>query len=167
VLELNSGFRYDQTANGNRSIEDTIKRLGSIMSSGSQGMVSQNGGYMCFLNPQDFDSLDSKLMSSVVRSNVAGAAEYGFPSIVLNTGLGRLDVMSDPHQARGYARLIQDGALKLRHTPGSLPELVEWGGVSVVPGQNSDSRQFRLRAYLQLWCANPSGLGIAQLPNIV
>lgn len=167
VLELNSGFRYTQAINGSRSIEDTIKRLASLMSSGNNGMIAGGGGYMCFLNPQDFDSLDSKLMSSVVRSNVAGAAEYGFPSIVLNTGLGRLDVMSDPHQQKGRARLIQDGALKLRHTAGVLPELAEWGGVSVIPGANSDSRQFRLRAYLQLWCRNPSGLGQAELPSIV
>lgn len=158
-----AGYWYD----GSRlSIEDAVKRLAARMAEGSAnqgGMVS--GSRVCLMNPLDMDALDSKLGSSVRYSSFT-TATYGFESIRMNTAVGPLDIVADPHQARQFARIITPESWELNHN-GELPELVEVGGRTEEQALNFDGRTARLRAYAQLRCTMPHMNGIVRLPTVL
>lgn len=150
-----AGYWSDQSQN---SIEGAIKALSSRMSQG--GASTSN---VCLMNPGDFDMLDSKL-TTFARYSSFDTATYGFNSIIINGAAGRIDVICDPHQPQGFARLIDPSTWVLRHA-GGLPHIVEIQGRSVEQGLNFDGRTARIRAYPQIFCRQPHKNGIVKLPQ--
>ena len=138
------------------SVEDAIKRLCAKM---SQGGARQST--VALLNPLDFDAVDSK-MGSIAKYDTFQTATYGFESIVLNTAVGRVDCVVDPHQPLGYARVIDPSTWILRHKY-SLPHIVDVDGRTAEQALNFDGRSARLRAYMQLCCMEPHKNGIVKL----
>lgn len=150
-----AGYYLDGSMN---SMEGAIKGLSARMSQG--GASSSN---VCLMNPMDFDLLDSK-MTTFARYSDFQTATFGFNSIVVNGAAGRIDVICDPHQVSGYARLIDPSTWVLRHA-GGLPHIVEIQGRSVEQGLNFDGRTARIRAYPQIFCKQPHKNGIVKLPQ--
>lgn len=151
-----AGYSFD----GSRlSMEDALKRAAAKMSQG--GARESN---VILVNPMDFDALDSKLMSSVRYAEV-GTATYGFQSIVLNTAAGRADVISDPHQLQGYARIIDPSTWLLGHKL-DLPHLVDVEDRNMEQAATFDGRTARIRAYLQLFCYEPYKNAVVKLAQI-
>lgn len=141
------------------SVEDAIKRLSAIMSQG--GARTSN---VAFVNPLDFDALDSKLMTNTRYSTVT-TATHGFDSIVVNGAAGRIDVVPDPHQIQGYFRLCDMSTWVLRHKY-SIPHIVEVEDRQMEQALNFDGRTARLRMYAQLCCNAPHKNGIGKLASI-
>jgi hypothetical protein len=148
-----AGYRYDGSG---RSIEDAIKRCGAKM-----GMGGVKSAKVALLHPLDWDALDSKMASNVMRSQVSTPV-YGFDAIRLNTASGSVDCVVDPHQSQGFARLLDPTALKIRHTK-DLPHVVDPQGTQA---PNFDGRTYRMRAYMQLWCSDTRKMGNVKLPSI-
>lgn len=142
------------------SIEDALKRLSARMSQG--GARNAN---VALVNPLDWDALDSK-MTSFNKYSTFDTATYGFDSIVINGAAGRVDVVADPHQPQGYARLITPESWLLRHKF-AVPHVVDIQGRTVEQGLNFDGRTARLRVYAQLVCHEPHKNGIVKLPQIL
>ena len=140
------------------SMEGAIKGLSSRM---SQGGASSSR--VCLMNPGDFDLLDSK-MTTFARYSDFQTATFGFNSILINGAAGRIDVICDPHQVAGYARLIDPDTWVLRHA-GELPHVVDIQGRTVEQGLNFDGRTARIRAYPQIFCMQPHKNGIVKLPQ--
>ena len=154
-----SGYRFDGST---RSSEAAIKRLATLM---SQGGVNA-GGAKVFMAPVDMDALEDKL-ASYQRFQQSQLGVFFFDSIALNSPLGRLEIMSDPHQTQGFARIYSPGGLQLQYRNG-LPHLATLsGGVDQEFGQNFDGRSVRLRAYTQIKCLDPRKQGIVALPATV
>lgn len=152
-----AGYYLDASAN---SIEGGIKLLSSRMSQG--GAASSTVG---LINPADFDQLDSK-MTSFSRYSSYDTATFGFNSIIINGAAGRLDMICDPHQPQGYARIIDPSTWVMRHA-GGLPHIVDIQGRTVEQGLNFDGRTARIRAYPQIFCEQPHKQGIVKLPQTV
>ena len=154
-----SGYRFDGSQ---RSTEAALKRLATLMAQG--GVVG--GSAMALLNPVDLDQLGDKL-ASYQRMSQTSIGMFFFESIALNTPLGRLDCVADPHQQAGFARIIMPGAVQLQFKNG-LPHIATLsGGVDQEFGQNFDGRSMRMRAYAQQRCLDPRKLGIVALPAVV
>jgi hypothetical protein len=152
-----AGYSFD----GSRlSVEDALKRMSAKMSQG--GARNAN---VCLINPLDWDALDSK-MASFARYSTFDTATYGFDSIVISGAAGRIDVVADPHQPQGYARLITPDTWVLRHKM-QVPHVVEIQGRTVEQGLNFDGRSARLRVYAQLCCYEPHKNGIVKLPQVL
>lgn len=152
-----AGYYFD----GSRlSMEDAIKRLSSKMSLG--GARSSN---LCLMHPLDMDALDSKMMT-FGRYSTYDTANYGFDSIVIKGAAGRIDVVADPHQARGFARLLDPSVWTVYHKM-ALPHVVDVDGRTVEQGLNFDGRTARVRAYFQLACYQPHKNGIVKLPQVL
>lgn len=153
-----AGYRYDGST---RSIEAATKRIATYMSQG--GVAS--GGAKVFYAPTDMDALEDKL-ASYQRFSQSQLGVFFFDSIALNSPLGRLECVADPHQDSGYARLYKPGGLELQYKDG-LPHLASLsGGVNEEFGQNFDGRSLRLRGYCQLRCLDGRKQGIVKLPTI-
>jgi hypothetical protein len=150
-----SGYFVDGSMN---SIEGAVKGLSSRM---SQGGASSSR--VCLMNPGDFDLLDSK-MTTFARYSDFQTATFGFNSIIINGAAGRIDVICDPHQVAGYARLLDPDTWVLRHA-GELPHVVDIQGRTVEQGLNFDGRTARIRAYPQIFCMQPHKNGIVKLPQ--
>jgi hypothetical protein len=154
-----SGYRFDGSQ---RSTEAALKRLATLMAQG--GVVG--GGAMALMNPVDLDQLGDKL-ASYQRMSQTAIGMFFFESIALNTPLGRLDCVADPHQQAGFARIVMPGAVQLQFKNG-LPHIATLsGGVDQEFGQNFDGRSMRMRAYAQQRCLDPRKLGIVALPAVV
>lgn len=152
-----AGYFFD----GSRfSMEDALKRLSAKMSVG--GSRTSN---VALMHPLDMDAMDSK-MATFGRYSTFDTATYGFDSIVIKGAAGRIDVVADPHQPQGFARLLDPTAIKLRHKY-ELPHIVEVGGKNVEQGANFDGRTARLRMYGQLCVMKPMNLGIVKLPQVL
>jgi hypothetical protein len=139
------------------SIEDGLKRLSAKMSLG--GCRTAN---LCLMNPLDLDLLDSKMMT-FGRYSTYETATYGFDSIVVKGAAGRIDVVADPHMARGFARLLDPAAGMIYHKL-ALPHVVDLEGRTVEQGLNFDGRTARVRAYFNLVWREPHKMGIVKLP---
>ncbi len=144
----------------NQSIEDGIKRCSSKMA-----VVGASNSSLVALNPTDWDSLDSKLMTQYKYSSL-DLGVYGFSSIVINGASGgRLDCVIDPHQPQGYGRIYDMDALLVRHKK-PIPHLASVQGQTEYASENFDGRRAKLRAYLQLLAPKPWCLGIVKFPTI-
>ena len=142
------------------AIEDAIKRLSARMSQG--GARESNVG---LINPMDFDAVDSKLGTNV-RYGTVQTATYGFDSIVINGAAGRIDLLPDPHQPQGYARIIDPSTWVLNHKY-AVPHIVDVENRTMEQGANFDGRTARLRFYGQLRCKQPHKNGIVKLPSVI
>jgi hypothetical protein len=152
-----AGYSYDGTK---LSMEDAIKRLSSRMSLGGA-----RGARVCLMHPLDVDALDSKLGSFVRYSNFQ-TATVGFDSIVINGGAGRMDIVGDPHQVQGFARLITPEAIVFRHK-NEVPHVVDVANRNVEQGANFDGRTARMRMYGQMCVMEPHKLGVVKLPQVL
>ena len=152
-----AGYSFDGTK---LSMEDAIKRCSSKMSLGGA-----RGARVCLMHPLDIDALDSKL-GSFVRYSSFQTATVGFDSIVINGGAGRMDIVGDPHQVQGYARLITPEAIVFRHKD-EVPHVVDIQGRTMEQGQNFDGRTARMRAYGQMCVSEPHKLGVVKLPQVL
>jgi hypothetical protein len=152
-----AGYYFDGSK---LSIEDAVKRLSAKMSLGGARSSS-----LCLMHPLDFDALDSKLMT-FSRYSTYDTASYGFQSIVIMGAAGRIDVVSDPHQPRGFARLVDPSVWTMYHVLG-LPHVVDVDGRTAEQGLNFDGRTARVRAYMQLACFEPHKNGVVKLPQIL
>lgn len=142
------------------SIEEGIKRLAARMSQGGAGRDT-----VALVNPLDWDSVDTKL-SSNARYSSFDTATFGFQSIVINSALGQLNLVNDPHQPQGYARIVTPSTWKLYHKF-ALPHVVDVEGRTMEQGLNFDGRTARLRAYAQQVCFAPHKNGIIKLPQTI
>jgi hypothetical protein len=152
-----AGYYFD----GSRlSMEDAVKRLSAKMSLGGARSAT-----LCLMHPLDVDALDSKMMT-FGRYSTFDTAMYGFDSIVIKGAAGRIDVVSDPHQARGFARLVDASTWVIYHRL-ALPHVVDVDGRTVEQGLNFDGRTARIRAYFQMACYEPHKNGIVKLPQVL
>lgn len=150
------GYFYD----GSRlAMMDAIKRLSARMSQG--GATSSS---VCLVNPLDFDAMDSSAMNTV-RVGSISTFTHGFDSIVINGAAGRIDIVADPHQMQGYARLIDPETWLLHHVL-DLPHVVDVDGKTMEQGGNFDGRTCRLRFYAQLRCLEPQKNGVVKLAQV-
>lgn len=141
------------------SMMDAIKRLSARMSQG--GATSSS---ICLVNPLDFDAMDSSGMNNV-RVGSISTYTHGFDSIVINGAAGRIDIVADPHQMQGYARLIDPETWLLHHAL-DLPHIVDVDGKTMEQGGNFDGRTCRIRFYAQLRCLEPQKNGIVKLAQV-
>lgn len=154
-----SGYRLDGS---NFSVQTAIKRLASNMVAGG----TPSGGAFVLMHPDDLDAMDTSLASNQRFAADTQVGAYSFESIEIRSTLGTLSVVSDPHIAKGTSRIIKPGALELHYIDG-LPHLASLNtGLDQEWGANFDGRALRMRAYLQLRCPMPNGLGVVKLPAV-
>ena len=146
----------------NLNIEQALKRSATMMA--NSGV--EPGGLVALMNPLDFDSLEAKLQSSA-RYMATELGVFFFDAIALNTAMGKVSVVCDPHVQQGFVRFVAPGALQLMYRNG-LPHVATLtGGVNEQWGANYDGREQRLRSYAQMRCVDPRRLGIVKLPSVV
>lgn len=145
----------------NFTVEQAIKRLATQMT--NSGV--EPGGFTVGMFPSDMDALDIKLQTQQRYTSTQVGVFY-HEGIAVNTSAGRVNVISDPHQAQGLFRMYAPNALQLMYRDG-LPHLARLkDGQTEQWGQNYDGRETRLRAYFQLRVRDPRKLGIGKLAQI-
>lgn len=154
-----AGYSMDGTR---FSAEEGIKRLAARM---SQGGATGGQNAMVLINALDWDAIDSKL-ATYARYSSFDTATFGFKSIVINSAIGELHMVADPHQPQGYARIMTPSTWLLYHKY-ALPHVVDVQGRTMEQGLNFDGRTARLRAYAQQVCFEPRKNGIIKLPQTI
>lgn len=141
-----------------RSIEAALRRGATNMANTGVG----GGGAKAYMNPIDMDALQNK-MATYQNVSQAQVGSMYFDSIAINTPLGRLDCISDPHQQQNRVRLMMDGAAQLMYRNG-LPHVKTLkSGESEQWGTNFDGRSQRLAGYMQIRVKDPRKLGNIKL----
>lgn len=145
----------------NFSMEGGIRRLATKMR--EAGVPP--GGVWCGMYPTDYDALDTKLTTQN-RYADHRLGEVFFDAIVINSTMGRINVIADPHQSQGRFRLYAPGAMQKMYRNGLPHFAMLRNGTDEQWGANYDGREKRLRAYEQNRCMDPRKLATGLLPPI-
>jgi hypothetical protein len=98
------------------------------------------------LNPEDWDTFEDQQNARVGRE-VEKTAIDGYESIQVRTSLGVLDVIAEPSQLKGQARLISPKVIRLASMTGKLVNLVSFGMGNGMLVAKPSSNDFEARPY--------------------
>jgi hypothetical protein len=129
--------------------------------------INLNGGApdYCFMNFQDYSSLEKALGSKVQYVAVShDTADISFAGIKLHSPYGLLTCLPDRSCPKGNAYMLQLDTWKLRSL-GKAPHVLTYGleGLQGIRTGASDSLEIRLGFYGNLICSAPGWNGIVQL----
>lgn len=145
----------------NFSMEGGIRRVATKMRESGK----RPGGVWCGMFPTDYDALDTKITTQN-RYSDHRLGEVFFDSIVVNSTMGRINCIPDPHQGQGRFRLYAPGAMQKMYRNGLPHFAMLRNGTDEQWGANYDGREKRLRMYAQNRCLDPRGLGTGKFGNI-
>lgn len=146
-------------ASSNYTFEQAIMVTATQMTNSG---VLPEGATAC-LSPNDHDTLNFKLTSQN-RYTQHKLGEVFFDAMAINSSLGRLNVVCDTKQERGYVRIYAPGAMKLMYR-GGMPHFATLdGGLDEQWGANYDGREKRMRIYAQTFVEDPRKFGVGKLP---
>lgn len=137
-----------------KTIEQRLKRLVASMTSQFKAKAPTE----IFLNPLDFDDLDT-LMGAKGRRELDGDdAKFGYSSITLSTAAGQIPIYTDRHCPLGtaFALKMDDWWIS---SMGELLRVQNGDGLNVLRVYNSTDYEFRLISYPLLACRAPKNNG--------
>jgi hypothetical protein len=138
-LARQAGDRYSANAGG--SMEDSLLNAGAQVANLSSRLPR---GYV---NPITFNGIVKELGSKRVVDSTNREGQTGFKGIQVYSGMGVIEIVSDPFMTQGYCRMIDPDDVTLM-TAGECPNPLNWGGAqSTQVMLNADAVQFRIGAY--------------------
>lgn len=138
-LVRQAGARYSTNSGG--SYED------SLLNATTDVAVLNSRLPRCYAHPFDFNQLVKELGSKRIVESKNREGATGFTGIHAYTGIGIVEVVSDPFAPKGYGRLVDPDDITLM-TAGECPNPLNWGGAqSTQVLANADALQFRIGAY--------------------
>lgn len=138
-LTRQAGGRYAGNSGG--SYED------SLLNATTDVAVLNSRLPRCYAHPFDFNQLVKELGSKRIVESKNREGSTGFSGIQAYTGIGIVEVVSDPFAPKGYGRLVDPDDITLM-TAGECPNPLNWGGAqSTQVLANADALQFRIGAY--------------------
>lgn len=97
-------------------------------------------------NPEDFDVFEDQQNARVERT-VEKTAVDGYEAIQVRTSLGVMNVIAEPSQKKGYARLISPKLLKMVSMTGKMINIVSFGMGNGMLRAKDGSNDFELRPF--------------------
>lgn len=146
-----------QDCSGTFSLEGGLKRGATNMR--NTGVTP--GGAWYGVDPYTFEFLEDKAQTFSRYTNQQ-LGVFFFDALALNTAMGRVSVVVDPHQSFGYSRLYAPNFAQLMYR-NNIPHFATLSnGLDEQWGANYDGREKRLRAYFQLRTRDPRRLGVVK-----
>ncbi len=111
-----------------------------------------------FLNPEDWQTLETQLGTRGYRSATESKTSFGFSSLTVRTGGGEVTIMAD----RGCPKGTFFGLRKENWTLWSMDELVhvvDGDGLTMLRKTDSNDLEYRLESFPQLACNAPGNNG--------
>lgn len=155
-----AGCRVPSTVVTGLSLEDRIKKLGSMM----KGQFGARVGKDLWLHPEDWSDLEIMLSSRGVRPLEDESSKFGFMKLRCFAGGQSIDIRSSPGVQRGVAFLLRKENWKL-HSMRELFHVVDEDGLTILRKADSDDFEQRIRSWPVLECNAPGWNGRVALED--
>lgn len=149
-----SGCRVDPATLAGLSIDQRIKRLFSQMT----GRFKAKAPTVCFMHPEDFDTLETVMATKGIRPLEDESTQFGYTKIDVMTGSGRIPIYSDRHCPAGsvFALRMENWWIS---SMGELLHVQNGDGMQMLRKSDSTDYEFRLLSYPILACNAPKNNG--------
>lgn len=153
-----SGYRVAQPTIAGKTIEERIKILLAEMTGRGKAKMPTAG----FLNPEDFQQLDTELSARGIRPLEDDKTKFGYMKIDVVCGSGRLPIYTDRHCPKGtfFALRLDDYWIS---SMGDLLHPQTSDGNEVLRRHNATDLEYRLISYPLLACRAPKNSGRCSL----
>ncbi|HEY3494349.1 MAG TPA: hypothetical protein VGK73_06675 [Polyangiaceae bacterium] len=149
-----AGCRLDPSLLTGLSIEARIKKLFSQMSS----RFKANDPTAVFMNPEDFDTLETNMAVKGVRPLEDENTQFGYTKIDVMTSSGRIPVYCDRHCPSGisFALRMSDWWISSMR---ELIHVLNGDGLTMLRSATANDYEFRIQSYPLLACRAPKNNG--------
>ncbi len=128
-----------------KNIEQRLKLLGSHMS----GRFAARVGKDCYMNPEDWVTLEGQLSSRGIRALEDQSTKFGFSVLKAALGGTNVNVYSDRAVPKGTAFLLNMDTWKL-WSMGELIHSVNHDGLTMLRNSTTNDFEYRLESFLAL-----------------
>lgn len=148
------GCRVDPAQLLGKTIEERIKILLAQMTGRFKAKAPTAG----FLNPEDFQILETLMTARGLRPLEDDTTKFGFSKIEIATAAGRIPIYTDRHCPRGhfFAFRLDNWGI---HSMGELLHPQTGDGLEMLRRATSTDYEFRLLSYPLLACNAPKNNG--------
>lgn len=154
-----AGFRLGSTDYTGLDIEERIKKLHAVHVTRAKGQRADSG----FLNPEDFDKLDTAMAAKGQRSFEDDSTKFGYQRIDVQTPAGKVKIYSDRHTKRGDYFGLRLENLWLS-SMGPLIHPMEEDGLVILRVSGTTNYRYTGLSYPLLACNAPKNLCRTPLP---
>lgn len=148
------GCRVDPTLTAGRNYEERIKILLAQMTGRFKAKMPTAG----FLNPEEFQVLETLMTSRGQRSLKDDSTKFGFAKIDITTGGGTVPIYTDRHCPKGHFVALRMENWWLS-SMGELLHPQKGDGLDMLRRATSTDYEFRLLGYPLLACNAPKNNG--------
>lgn len=138
-------------------IESRLKKLGAWMA----GRFKAKGPWDVFLNPEDWEVLETGLESRGLRAIPDDSTSFGFMHLSATLGGQKCKIYSDRSFDKGTGFMLRMKNWKL-HSPGKILETLNGDGLTMLR-KTDNAYEYRLVSYPILMCNAPGYSGRVSL----
>lgn len=154
-----SGFRLGSAEYTGLDIEERIKRTHAVHVTRAKGQRAESG----FLNPEDFDKLDTAMAAKGQRSFEDDTTKFGYQRIDVQTPAGKVKIYSDRHCKRNeYFGLRLDNLWI--SSMGPIIHPMEEDGLVILRVSGTTNYRYTALSYPLLACNAPGNLCRTPIP---
>jgi len=157
-IQRYGGCRVDPTLLQGKTIEERIKILLAQMTGRFKAKAPTAG----FMNPEDFQQLETLLSARGIRPLEDDNTKFGFMKIEIATAAGRIPIYTDRHCPKGNFFAFRMDNLAM-HSMGELLHPQTGDGLEILRRATSTDYEFRLLSYPLLAVNAPKNLGRCSL----
>jgi hypothetical protein len=137
-----AGCRVDSVSLAGKTYEERIKKLFSQMT----GRFKAKAPTAVFMNPEDFEILDTLMAARGQRALADESTQFGYTKIDVMTTSGRVPIYCDRHCPYGTAFAFRM-ANHWISSMGPLIKVVNGDGLTMLRAATANDYEFRIRSY--------------------